>query len=138
MTARRHRSPGRSSAGGSLRPARRWSLPLIAGDVACLVAEHLGQQHPGYREVFLSLMALMAASDSWVERDTWRRRSPTVLVSQKNAGTVMTATMVSCQLMMIMATMLETKVTTLARIVEVVVVTTIEREVTPEERGGCA
>ena len=70
-------------------------------------------------------MALMAASDSWVDRDTWRRRSPTALVSQKNAGTVMTATMVSCQLMMIMATMLETKVTTLARIVEAVVVTTV-------------
>jgi hypothetical protein len=69
-------------------------------------------------------MALMAASDSWVERDTRRRRSPTILVSQKNAGTVMTATMVSCQLMMIMATMLETKVTTLARMVEAVVVTT--------------
>jgi hypothetical protein len=32
--------------------------------------------------------------------------------------------MVSCQLMMIMATMLETKVTTLARMVEAVVVTT--------------
>src|SRR5260370_34982803 len=63
-------------------------------------------------------MALAAASDSWVERDTRRRRSPTVLVSQKNAGTVMTDTMVSCQLMMTMATMLETKVTTLARIVE--------------------
>src|ERR1700731_1971901 len=71
-----------------------------------------------------SLMALIAASDSWVERDTWRRRSPTILVSQKNAGTVMTATMVSCQLMMIMATMLETKVTTLARMLEAVVVTT--------------
>src|SRR5258708_35805054 len=53
-----------------------------------------------------SLIALMAASASWVDGDTWRRRSPTALVSQKNAGTVMTATMVSCQLMMIMATML--------------------------------
>jgi hypothetical protein len=31
-------------------------------------------------------MALIAASDSCVERDTWRRRSPTVLVSQKNAA----------------------------------------------------
>jgi hypothetical protein len=72
-----------------------------------------------------SLMALIAASDSWVDRDTWRRRSPTVLVSQKKAGTVMTATMVSCQLITIMATMLETKVTTLARIVEAVVVTTV-------------
>src|ERR1700752_1685402 len=71
-----------------------------------------------------SLIALMAASDSWVDRDTWRRRSPTALVSQKNAGTVITATMVSCQLM-IMATMLETKVTTLARIVDAVVVTTV-------------
>src|ERR1700749_4667273 len=69
-------------------------------------------------------MALMAASDSWVARDTLRRRSPTILVSQKNAGTVMTATMVSCQLMMIMATMLEAKVTTLAKIAEAVVVTT--------------
>jgi hypothetical protein len=66
-------------------------------------------------------MALMAASVSWVDRDTWRRRSPTDLVSQKNAGTVM----VSCQLMMIMATMLETKVTTLAKIDEAVVVTTV-------------
>ena len=54
-------------------------------------------------------MALIAASDSWVERDTRRRRSPTVLVSQKKAGTVMTATIVSCQLMMIMATTLETR-----------------------------
>src|SRR6202012_2464790 len=72
-----------------------------------------------------SLMALIAASDSWVDRDTWRRRSPTALVSQKNAGTVMTATIVSCQLMMIIAMMLETKVTTLARIVEAVVVTTV-------------
>src|SRR6201994_1644694 len=72
-----------------------------------------------------SLMALMAASDSWVARDTWRRRSPTALVSQKNAGTVMTATMVSGQLMMTMATMLETKVTTLARIDEAVLVTTV-------------
>src|SRR6202044_818394 len=72
-----------------------------------------------------SVIALIAASDSWVDRDTWRRRSPTVLVSQKNAGTVMTATIVSCQLMMIMATMLETKVTTLARIVAAVVVTTV-------------
>src|SRR5260370_22933 len=72
-----------------------------------------------------SVMALMAASDSWVDRDTWRRRSPTVLVSQKNVGTVMTATMVSCQLIMIMATMLETKVTTLARIVEAVLGTTV-------------
>ena len=70
-------------------------------------------------------MALIAASDSWVERDTRRRRSPTVLVSQKKAGTVMTATMVSCQLMMIMATTLETKVTTLARMVEAVLVTTV-------------
>jgi hypothetical protein len=43
------------------------------------------------------VIALMAASDSWVDRDTLRRRSPTVLVSQKNAGTVTTATMVSCQ-----------------------------------------
>ena len=67
-----------------------------------------------------SVIALIAASDSWVDRDTWRRRSPTALVSQKNAGTVMTATMVSCQLMMIIATMLETNVTTLARIVEAV------------------
>jgi hypothetical protein len=69
-------------------------------------------------------MALMAASDSWVARDTWRRRPPTVLASQKNAGTVMTATMASCQLMMIMATMLETNVTTLARIIDAVEVTT--------------
>src|SRR5580692_203660 len=69
-------------------------------------------------------MALIAASDSWVERDTWRRRSPTVLVSQKNAGTVTTDTIVSGQLMMIMATMLDTNVTTLARMVEAVVVTT--------------
>jgi hypothetical protein len=72
-----------------------------------------------------SVIALMAASDSWVDRDTWRRRSPTVLVSQKKAGTVMTATMVSCQLMMIIATMLEMNVTTLARIVEAVLVTTV-------------
>src|ERR1700744_1991712 len=72
-----------------------------------------------------SVIALIAASDSWVDRDTWRRRSPTALVSQKNAGTVITATMVSCQLMMTMATMLETKVTTLARIVDAVVVTTV-------------
>ncbi len=71
-----------------------------------------------------SLSALIAASDSWVARDTCRRRSPTTLVSQKNSGTVMVETMVSCQLMMIMATMLETKVTTLARMVEAVVVTT--------------
>ena len=68
--------------------------------------------------------ALIAASDSWVERATWRRRSPTILVSQKNTGTVMTATMVSCQLRMIMATMVDTKMTTLARILEAVVVTT--------------
>ena len=72
-----------------------------------------------------SVIALIAASDSWVERDTRRRRSPTVLVSQKKAGTVMTDTMVSCQLMMIMATMLDTNVTTLARMVEAVVVTTV-------------
>ena len=71
-----------------------------------------------------SLSALIAASDSCVERATRRRLSPTTLVSQKNTGTVMTETMVSCQLMMIMATMLETKVTTLARMVEAVVVTT--------------
>ncbi len=68
--------------------------------------------------------ALIAASDSWVERATWRRRSPTILVSQKNAGTVMTATMVSCQLRISMATMVEVKMTTLARMVEAVVVTT--------------
>jgi hypothetical protein len=42
--------------------------------------------------------ALIAASDSCVERATWRRRSPTILVSQMNTGTVMTATMVSCEL----------------------------------------
>ena len=72
-----------------------------------------------------SLMALIAASDSWVDRATCRRRSPTVLVSQKNAGTVMTATMVSCQLRMIIATMVETKMTTLARMLEAVVVTTV-------------
>ena len=72
-----------------------------------------------------SLMALIAASASWVDRDTWRRRSPTVLVSQKNAGTVMTATMVSCQLRMIIATMVEMKMTTLARMLEAVVVTTV-------------
>ena len=72
-----------------------------------------------------SLIALIDASDSCVDRDTRRRRSPTVLVSQKKAGTVMTATMVSCQLMMIMATMLETNVTTLARMLEAVVVTTV-------------
>ena len=72
-----------------------------------------------------SLMALIAASDSCVDRDTWRRRSPTVLVSQKKAGTVMTATMVSCQLRMIIATMVETKMTTLARMLEAVVVTTV-------------
>ncbi len=71
-----------------------------------------------------SLIALIAASDSWVERDTRRRRSPTVLVSQKNAGTVMTDTMVSCQLMMTIATMLDTNVTTLARMAEAAVVTT--------------
>jgi hypothetical protein len=29
-------------------------LPLVAGDVAGLVAEHLGQQHPGYRQGFLT------------------------------------------------------------------------------------
>ena len=72
-----------------------------------------------------SLMALIAASDSWVDRATCRRRSPTVLVSQKNAGTVTTATMVSCQLRMIIATMVETKMTTLARMLEAVVVTTV-------------
>src|SRR5258707_3635839 len=66
------------------------------------------------------LRALIAASDSWVERDTWRRRSPTILVSQKKAGTVTTATMVSCQLRMTMATMVETKMTTLARMLEAV------------------
>ena len=71
-----------------------------------------------------SLRALIAASDSWVERATSRRRSPTILVSQKNTGTVMTATMVSCQLRMSMATMVDTKMTTLARMVEAVVVTT--------------
>src|SRR5258707_15287932 len=71
-----------------------------------------------------SLRALIAASDSWVERDTLRRRSPTILVSQKKAGTVTTATMVSCQLMMTMATMVETKMTTLARMLEAVAVTT--------------
>jgi Resolvase, N terminal domain/Recombinase len=57
-----------------------------------------------------SVMALMAASASCVERDTRRRRWPTVLVSQKKAGTVKTDTMVSCQLRMIMATMLDKKV----------------------------
>ena len=36
----------------------------------------------------------------------------------------MTATMVSCQLRMTMATMVDTKMTTLARMVEAVVVTT--------------
>src|SRR2546430_16731321 len=70
------------------------------------------------------LMALIAASASCVDRDTRRRRSPTALVSQKKAGTVMTATMVSCQLRMIIAPMVETKMTTLARIVEAVLVTT--------------
>src|ERR1700730_11870699 len=99
-------------------------LPLVAADVAGLVAEHLGQQHAGYREGS-SVIALMPASDSWVDRDTLRRRSPTALVSQKNAGTVTTATMVSCQLMMIMATILETNVPTVARIVEAVLVTTV-------------
>ena len=69
-------------------------------------------------------MALIAASASCVDRDTLRRRSPTVLVSQKNAGTVMSATMVSCQLRMTMATMVDTKMTTLAKMVEAVVVTT--------------
>src|SRR4029077_16943437 len=68
--------------------------------------------------------ALIAASDSWVERATRRRRSPTVLVSQKNAGSVMSATMVSCQLMMTIATTVDTKMTTLARMVDAVVVTT--------------
>src|SRR5690348_18432540 len=68
--------------------------------------------------------ALIAASDSWVERATLRRRSPTVFVSQKNAGTVMTATMVSCQLRMSIATTVEVKMTTLAKMVEAVVVTT--------------
>ncbi len=72
-----------------------------------------------------SLMALIAASDSCVDRDTRRRRSPTALVSQKNAGTVKTATMVSCQLRMIIATMVETKMTTLARMLEAVVLTTV-------------
>src|SRR6202042_105406 len=71
-----------------------------------------------------SLRALIAASDSWVERATSRRRSPTVLVSQKNTGTVMTATMVSCQLRMTMATMVDTKMTTLARMGEGGVVAT--------------
>ena len=70
-------------------------------------------------------MALIAASASCVDRVTRRRRSPTALVSQENAGTVMTATMVSCQLRMIIATMVETKMTTLARIVEAVVVTMV-------------
>jgi len=46
------------------------------------------------------------------------------LVSQKNTGTVMTATMVSCQLRITMATTVDTKITTLARMVEAVVVTT--------------
>jgi hypothetical protein len=69
--------------------------------------------------------ALIAASDSWVERATWRRRSPTVLVSQKNAGTVMSATMVSCQLRITMATTVEVKITTLARMVDAVLVTTV-------------
>ena len=69
--------------------------------------------------------ALIAASDSWVERATRRRRSPTVLVSQKNAGTVMSATMVSCQLRITMATTVEVKMTTLARMVDAVLVTTV-------------
>src|SRR5580692_7967821 len=72
-----------------------------------------------------SVSALMAASDSCVERDTRRRRWPTVLVSQKKAGTVKTDTMVSCQLRMIIATIDDTNVTTLARMVEAVVVTTV-------------
>src|SRR5256885_16781348 len=71
-----------------------------------------------------SMRALIAGSDSWVERVTWRRRSPTVLVSQKNAGTVISATMVSCQLRMTMATTVEVKMTTLARMLEAVGVTT--------------
>jgi hypothetical protein len=71
-----------------------------------------------------SLRALIAASDSWVERATWRRRSPTVSVSQKNTRTVMSATMVNCQLRMTIATMVDTKMTTLARMVDAVVVTT--------------
>ncbi len=71
-----------------------------------------------------SLRALIAASVSWVERATWRRLSPIILVSQKNTGTVMTATMVSCQLRITMATMVDTKMTTLAKMVEAVVVTT--------------
>ena len=70
-------------------------------------------------------MALMDASDSWVDRDTLRRRSPTALVSQKNAGTVITATMVSCQLRITMATTVDTKITTLARMVDAVEVTTV-------------
>jgi hypothetical protein len=57
-------------------------------------------------------------------RATWRRRSPTIFVSQKNTRTVMTATMVSCQLRISMATMVDTNVTTVARMVEAVVVTT--------------
>ena len=96
---------------------------MVAGGVARLVAEHLGQQHPGHRQGS-SLRALIAASDSWVERATWRRRSPAILVSQKNTGTVKTATMVSCQLRMTMATMVDTKMTTLARMAGAVVVTT--------------
>ncbi|REH17959.1 hypothetical protein BCF44_14039 [Kutzneria buriramensis] len=66
----------------------------------------------------------MAASDSWVERATRRRRSPTSLVSQKNTGTVTSATTVSCQLSTIMATTVDTKMTTLARMLDAVVVTT--------------
>jgi hypothetical protein len=69
--------------------------------------------------------ALIAASDSWVERATRRRRSPTFLVSQKNTGTVKTATMVSCQLRITMATTVDANVTTLPRMVEAVVVTTV-------------
>jgi hypothetical protein len=71
-----------------------------------------------------SVIALIDASASCVERDTRRRRWPTARVSQKKAGTVNTDTMVSCQLMITMATIDDTNVTTLARMVEAVVVTT--------------
>jgi hypothetical protein len=98
-------------------------LLVVAGGVARLVAESLRQQHPGHRQGFLAEGAHRR------QRLLGRARHLAAPLADhlgqpeehRNGDD---ATMVSCQLRMTMATTVDTKMTTLAKMVEAVVVTT--------------
>ena len=70
------------------------------------------------------VMAVTSAMDRWASEVTARRRFPTNLVSTKKKGTVATATIVSCQERINIATRVLRNITVLERVSVRVLVTT--------------